>query len=347
MAIKYGSNSITKTIAVPFTYGGVLTSRGDGTKTVGININPTVSGAILTVTGNARIYTDEAGTVGEATSKVLNHYAYGSSPRFFIKLTSGTAKWYVNTKRVNDFLTQQIAVGHENAPKISGDFSNWVTIQLLSLVSRVSFPSDLTKVCNPLMKHLSLSTAYNEGRVTGDASGAIHTTTLSLKDYISRIAPNLMYVTADLSLYDSHPFLELVDDFGEAMDIVGDLTPVDPSFWYGSGSSKLSGNASAWTECCYVETSGAFTATTIAGMTKCGYFQPNVIMTETQVNQFLADLRANVDVVKGYGPSETSRTFDLSGAIGTAAPTGQGLIDKQWLIDWVGSSGQRNNVITR
>jgi hypothetical protein len=83
-------------------------------------------------------------------------------------------------------------------------------------------------------------------------------------------------------------------------------------------------------------------------MTRLGYCQlRNRIYTETQINQFLADLRANVATVKGYTPSETTRTFDLSGLPGTAAPTGQGLIDKQFLIDWVGGSGQRNNVTTR
>jgi hypothetical protein len=346
--IKYSSNTETKTVNVPFVFGGTLTARGNGSTTVRININPTTTGKVLTVTGNARLYTNQEGTLGESTSKTLTHQGLGSAASFFIKLTSGTATWYINTKQIDEFSTQEMVAGDLNCPKIGGDFSNWVTLKTFGLRSRVNFTSSVTKMCNSLMKSFYASTSYNEGIVTGDLSGAIHTTQISLKNHTDRIAPNLMYVTCHItSAWDGHPWLELSGNYAlEAMYITGDLTPVDPVMWYGEGSIYLTANASSWTHCYYIETDGAFTATTIAGMTKCGYFQPTVVMSETQVNQFLADLRANVAVVKGYAPSETLRTFDLRGAVGTAAPTGQGLIDKQFLIDWT-DGGRTNNVYTR
>ena len=346
--IKYSSNTATETVNVPFVFGGTLTSRGDGTKTVGIYINPITTGKILTVTGSAKIYTNEGGTLGEASTKSLTHAAIGSATTYYIKLTSGTAKWYVNTKQIDEFATQQISSGHENAPKIGGDFSNWVTLTTLRFSSRVNFVSSITKVCNSILKTIELDTAYNEGVVTGIVTGAVNVTKIKFVDYINRISSGLMYITGDVTNFVANPWLELVDQYGTAINVTGDLTNVDPTLLYGD-TIGFTGDGSAWTNCYYIEdVYSSVNYTTLIGMTRLGYCQlRNRIYTETQINQFLADLRANVATVKGYAPSETTRTFDLSGLPGTAAPTGQGLIDKQFLIDWVGGSGQTNNVTTR
>lgn len=347
MATNYSNFTATKSITVPFPFGFTLTARGDGSKTVIVNINPTIP-CTLTVTGSAKIYTDEAGTLNESTTKALTHFGVGSAPSYYVKLTSGTAKMYVNTKRIDELLLQQIATGYENAPKIGGDCTNWITLKTFFVRTRSLFNSSVTKVCGSNLLTLSLDTRYNEGSFTGDISGAINSTRITLIDLPTRLPGASMYITGNITNFVGHPWLELVDDDDIALRITGDLTTVDPVLWYGSGSKYLSGDASAWTYNYYIETLGNFTATTIAGMTTNGYFQPEaLITTSTIINQYLADIRANIDVVKGYQASEGSRTFDLTGAVGNAAPTGQGLIDKQWIIDHVGPSGQINHVNTR
>jgi hypothetical protein len=61
-------------------------------------------------------------------------------------------------------------------------------------------------------------------------------------------------------------------------------------------------------------------------LTKLCDFNVNtsVVYSAAQINKILADFWANRNMEKGA----TTRVITLSGAVGTSAPTGQGLTDK-------------------
>ena len=64
-----------------------------------------------------------------------------------------------------------------------------------------------------------------------------------------------------------------------------------------------------------------------------GYIAPaSVTYTSAEVNQILADLWANRD--NAFVARYTQRSFDLRGAVGSGAPTGQGIIDKAALQNY-------------
>jgi hypothetical protein len=343
MASTYGTQTATKAITVPYPIGFDLVARLDGSEVGYIYLKTSVN-ATVKVTGAARLYDDEAGTINEATTKSLTANV---QKNVYVRLSTGTAKIYLSTKKLTSLYVDNVAA--TKSPKVQGDFSNIITLVDLSLVGRTNFTSSITKLAN--INYIHIRTSTNEGIIIGSTNAMAGTvTTMSFVDYsVDRIAGAGIYAGGDLSLITQHPFFELVDDDGDRMNFTGDLTNVDPGFFYADAFENCSANISAWTQCYYIEnTCPNITVTTVIGMPALGYFQlPNVVMSSAVVNQLLADFRTNVATVKGYGPSEITRTFDVQGAIGTGAPTGQGLIDKQWLIDWIGGSGQTNNVVTR
>lgn len=342
--IKYSSNSAIKSVSVPYPFSFDLTSEGDGTGTVSFYCNPSVT-STLYVTGNAKMYTDAAGTLGECTDKSFAHAAYLSGLTMYIRLTSGSAKIYAKTKLIEEIRIGETAT-KANAPLVSGDFSNMTPLLVLELNAKCHFDSSITKLVNA--KRINIRTSMNKGYTYGSVSGLTAIDVLILHDYsVNRIAGATMNITGTVENFTEHPWCELVDDEEISIFVTGEVPDVE--LFYGTGFRACTATIDAWTNCVYIENNCPnITVNTVIGLTKMGYFQPSaIVLTETQVNQILADLRANVATVKGYSPSETSRTFDVRGAVGTAAPTGQGLIDKQFLIDWVGGSGQTNNVYTR
>ena len=72
MAIIYGTATAIKSVTIPYPFSFILESRGNGSETTLLSINPFVN-CILKVTGAARFYTDVDGTLGEATSKNISY----------------------------------------------------------------------------------------------------------------------------------------------------------------------------------------------------------------------------------------------------------------------------------
>jgi len=290
-------------------------------------------------TGNVKLYKHDG--TEEATQKSVPWASGGIS--FQVKCTSGTGTVYFNKKGIEMFT---ITGNGANVPLFTFDFSNWTNIKTLNLAGKCSATSSLTKLT--ILEYLHTDTGNNRGVVTGELKSTV-IVGISVVDYIPNRSPGAaMIITMDLSTVAEHCYFEIVDDAGN-MTVTGDITDIDPTFFYGNVYENVSADISAWHACYYLENNCPnITGTTIVGMVACGYFQPHAsVLTTAQVNQFLADLRANVATVKGYGPSEGQRSFDVSGAIGSGAPSGQGLIDKQFLIDWVGGEGQINLVTTR
>lgn len=343
--INYGNYTATKSISVPYPIEFTLTARGNGSGTTLMYLNVGIP-MTVTVTGDANIYTDVNGTLGESKSKNLSVGNYASGTHLYVKLPSGTAKVHFNSKQLKE-LNINTGSGIVNSPKFSGDFSNLTVLVYLIIGGISNFNSSISKLIN--IKYLALSTSTNEGSITGSISLLDKATTISLKNSsVDRIEGSIMYITGVVSNFTENPVFEFVDDENITFNITGDLTNIDPHLLYVNGFENCEGTIDSWTECYYIECDCPLIINTVAGMTKCGYFQvPNVILSTSVVNQLLADFRANVTTPKGYGPSEILRTFDLTGKIGSGAPSGQGLIDKQWLNEWVGSSGQRNTVTTR
>lgn len=340
--INYGSYTTTKSVSVPMPLGFTITGRGNTTMLIKSNAKD--SPCTLKVTGNAKMYTDVDGTLGECTSKTITVNAYSSGVTMYVKLTEGTAKVYFTSKLIDNLVLGNQSI-NANSPLPVGDCSNYIHLKDLCIYTISNINVNLTKLT--AIKFGYFNTQYNYGQITGDFTGMKNTCIrLSLIDNtVTRLAGASIAVSAVLTDFTQHPKFEISTDHNNVV-LTGSLTPVDPEFFYYSNFEDCSVDMSAWHHCYYVETNSPnITATTIIGLDKCGYFSmPNVVFTTAQKNQFMADLRANVAVVKTY--AENSRTFDFRGAAGSGPVTGQGLIDKQFLIDYEGLEGQHNHVLT-
>ena len=347
MAVTYGSYTVTKSITVPYPIGFDLTAMGDGSETIYVYLNPLVN-CNVKVSGAAKMYTDVNGTLGECTTKAMTHVVFrgGTGTRVYIKLATGTAKLYITSKQIEEIGFYQ-GSGLTNCPKVGGSIADLITMRSFIVATRVNISSNINKLED--LVAFNLSTYINEGQMTGDWTNMINLTDFVVNDVPAiRLAGASEYYTGDLTNYIGHPRTEFSDEDKVSLFFTGDLTTIDPKFMHGAGWDALLGTVDAWTECYYIETlNSSVVINTVIGMKALGYIQiPNTVLTSVQVNQILADLLVNVDEAKTYVPT-SDRTYDLSGAIGTGAPTGQGLLDKAALIAWTGGSGQKNNVTTR
>jgi len=105
------------------------------------------------------------------------------------------------------------------------------------------------------------------------------------------------------------------------------------------GNNTLSGSVAALTDLTYLNVYGNNTLTGFDGVassaTKLAYFKMNNVLSEAVVNAILAGFWANRDVPK----TRAERTIDLNDNAGSAAPTGQGITDRDALRLYVSPPG--------
>jgi hypothetical protein len=94
-------------------------------------------------------------------------------------------------------------------------------------------------------------------------------------------------------------------------------------------------------------------ANLLANPKLCNFYTPTTwVLSETEVNTYLANIWANREVVRTYlkntdGTSygEGYRTIDLNANVGSSAPTGQGIIDKNNLNTTINPATPGNGVV--
>ena len=105
------------------------------------------------------------------------------------------------------------------------------------------------------------------------------------------------------------------------------------------GSNTLSGSVAALTSLTYLNVGGSNTLSGFDGVavsaTKLAYLKMNNALDVATVNGILAGFWANRDVAK----TRAERVIDLNDNVLSAAPTGQGLIDKAALQAYVSPPG--------
>ena len=106
-----------------------------------------------------------------------------------------------------------------------------------------------------------------------------------------------------------------------------------------TGSNTLSGSVAALTDLTSLSVTGSNTVIGFDGVaasaTKLSYLKMNNALSEAVVNAILAGFWANRDVAK----TREERLIDLNDNAGSAAPTGQGIIDKAALQAYVSPPG--------
>lgn len=346
MAVKYGSYTSTKTASIPFAFGFNVETRGDGTGVLAFNTRSTQITTFKT-TGNVKMYTQPDGVTGECTSLTVPANVDG---RIWIKCTTGSGKIYSSSKIQNSLSFTSVG-SSINAPKLSGNISDYTPLKTIFIGYRCNIPFNAEKLTN--IEYVTNSSKNNEGNVTVNATVLTECTNFSfvnIRPENGGVAGGRIYVTGDLSKVATHCTLEVVNERPGDYTLTGDITAIDPSWFYGEGGyDNISANISGWTNCFYIENNCPnVTMTTVIGMDRLGYLHlSEIIVSTVVVNQVAQDLLANVNVVKGYAATEVNRIFDLAFAEGTGAPTGVGLAAVNDLRSWVGGLGQRNTVTTR
>jgi hypothetical protein len=142
-----------------------------------------------------------------------------------------------------------------------------------------------------------------------------------------------------------------------AIRITGDISDM-VNLWYwahNGGADSITGETTLLVNAEYFTIPGAVTKpATIAHMPKLSVLTtpPDWVLSEAEVNQYLADIWANREVVRTYLKNTVGTTYgagfrdiNLSTNASSSAPTGQGLIDKSNLQSTVSPADPGNGVV--
>lgn len=357
MAVTYGNYSAEKSVTVPYPLEIDLVMGGNGTGVGGVNLRSEVN-CNAKLIGGAKFYTDAAGTANETDTVAVQLSTEGQG--HYLKCTTATSKLVFSSKRIRDFLFYS---DNANKPKIPIlDVTHWKALKKYIALDVTCTTGSVSGLVN-LENYQASKTSSNTGSflnspnlavlyVTGKYEGGYESFG-ALSDFDPDDLSSLQNL-ANIGLigtrfkidFDQMP--QLIDVQDCTMDFRGHIGPnANMIALKNNGSNPVYGDLTTMANLSYwrVEGNVIETSSRLNVNTKLSMYRNSVkVYTSAVLNQMLADLRANNEVTKTY--ADMARTYIFNIAIGSEAPTGQGLTDKTYLNNWVGGSGQRNTVLT-
>ena len=274
----------------------------DGTGLAVATLNLRVSSdTTLTMIGNARFYSDAAGTLDESTSWLVTS---GANRTRYIRCLAGTSLMtfsnHLNFIRGgNGYSVWYLPLWSKvaNGPYIGGDISKFTNLTILSYSGT-----------NTLSGDLSALTLLTDAYVYGGSVTFGNMATLTALKYLVTDRPTAGDISGLTSL------LQLALNNGAGNTCTGSIAGLVNLQSFG------------------VQGLGGITVPNVTNIT--GLCSINLgsgdHLEEALVNQILADFWANRDAAKPIA----TRSINIAGVAGSHAPSGQGIIDKAALQEY-------------
>ncbi len=303
----------------------------------------------LTLTGNAKFYSDAAGTLDESNTYWLQRGGDGSGSRtIYVRCSSGTSVLSL----AKDMIVKIVGwIAAANAPSLGGDIGLLTELTYLSVAGNNTISGNvglLTKLTylyvsgsNTLSGSVSGLTLLTDilvsgsNTISGDIAGLTLLTSVTMAGS-NTISGNVSGLTAltmlnvtgsntisgDISALTNLVFLNVTGGNTLSGSVIG-LTSM--TFMLVSGSNTLTGDVAGLVLLQYASCSSTGIACSrVILLTDLSNINLTPLYTSANVNQILADFWTNRNEAK----TRSDRNINLRGAIGSGAPTGQGIIDK-------------------
>lgn len=347
-SLPFSREEITST---ELTYTLTATGTGSGVAKLEWRAGEAVT---LSVTGDARFYTDAAGTENESTSVTNNLPTNNLSTNTYIRLASGTAQLKVSRNsiiRINGYTAAT------NAPSLSGDIGLLRALDLIHIAGLNSVSGDITKLTD-----LTYIKVEGSNTISGSVADLINLTYLYVKgdNTISGSLTNLVnletiYVLGDnelsgsitdiagltaITLYGANTVSGSITgkplttiNVGGNNTLSGDVsTLTNLTYLYCKGNNSLSGSIEDLDDLTYIDVQGSNSRITgdlglksnLSSMTRITLY--DCAITDYTSGATWPDARVVINPAEGYGLSSTEvDNILIDMANSSPGPTGEAI----------------------